>query len=439
MKLFVNPKKAVREMKPMHGVGQAPIFGLSTNMIDYLKTAGIPYSRLHDVDGAYSGSRYVDIPNIFRDFSADPEDEKSYDFAFTDWLIKTLIERDVMPIFRLGVSIENYYYIKAYRIFPPKNYNKWAKICEMIIRHYNEGWSNGFYYNIQYWEIWNEPDNNLPPKNQMWTGTMEEYLELYGTASKHLKSCFKDTIKIGGYGSCGFYHIFTDNLMGMGEECLKYYITFFEEFLKFCKNNACPLDFFSWHSYIDVDTTVKFSNYARRKLDEYGFTKTEHILDEWNNHFNLQERGSGKAAAGAAAMMCALHKTSVSLLAYYDARCGISPYGGMFNPNTHKPLPLYYSFMAFNELYKLGNEIYTEIDSDNVKVLGAADENCCALLIANEKDESYEIDLEFKEGTFNTAEIYLVDTSHKFEKTAVCDNLSSVKIEANSVLLIKFK
>ena len=39
--------------------------------------------------------------------------------------------------------------------------------------------------------------------NQMWTGTPEQYYELYDVAAKHLKACFGDAIKIGGYGMCG--------------------------------------------------------------------------------------------------------------------------------------------------------------------------------------------------------------------------------------------
>ena len=50
--------------------------------------AGITYSRLHDVGGALGGNRYVDVPNIFRDFDADENDSNSYDFVFTDELIK---------------------------------------------------------------------------------------------------------------------------------------------------------------------------------------------------------------------------------------------------------------------------------------------------------------------------------------------------------------
>ena len=49
----------------------------------------------------------MDIPNIFRDFDADPDDPEAYDFAFTDLLIKALVENGVEPFFRLGVTIEN--------------------------------------------------------------------------------------------------------------------------------------------------------------------------------------------------------------------------------------------------------------------------------------------------------------------------------------------
>jgi len=39
----------------------------------------------------------------------------------------------------------------------------------------------------------------------MWTGTAEQFYELYDVTAKHLKKCFGDTIKIGGYGASGMY------------------------------------------------------------------------------------------------------------------------------------------------------------------------------------------------------------------------------------------
>ena len=71
------------KIKPMHGVGQPPYLGPSSSYMHYLKEAGIPYSRLHDVCGPYGGLNYVDIPNVFKDFSADESDPKSYDSATT--------------------------------------------------------------------------------------------------------------------------------------------------------------------------------------------------------------------------------------------------------------------------------------------------------------------------------------------------------------------
>ena len=97
------------KVKPVNGVGQPPMIGMPAEapLFHYLGEAGIPYSRIHDVGGVYGQCRYVDIPNIFKDFSADENDPKNYSFEFTDILMKRLAEQGVEPIYRLGVTIEN--------------------------------------------------------------------------------------------------------------------------------------------------------------------------------------------------------------------------------------------------------------------------------------------------------------------------------------------
>ena len=153
MNLQFNFDKKCGKIKPMHAVGQPP-FCLDLNkiysgMFHYLKEANIPYSRMHDVGGPFGQNLFVDIPNIFRNFDADENDPESYDFIFTDALFEELKKVDVEPYFRLGVTIENCHGLKAYRIFPPKDVDKWARICEHIVRHYNEGWANGYHYGIK--------------------------------------------------------------------------------------------------------------------------------------------------------------------------------------------------------------------------------------------------------------------------------------------------
>ena len=243
-KISINFNNVIGKIKPLHGVGQPPIWGIDCSMFDYLKDAMVPYSRLHDQ--IYS-TRFpcVDIHALFPNFDADPYKEESYDFVFTDIIITELVERGIMPFFRLGESIENFVSVKAYHVFPPKDNLKWAQICEGIIRHYTEGWANGFHYDMQYWEIWNEPEGD-----QMWMGTKEQFFELYKVASKYLKEKFPH-LKIGGYASCGFYAIAQDidakhaNI----EPRFYYYYEYIQDFLKFATENNCPLDFFSWHSY----------------------------------------------------------------------------------------------------------------------------------------------------------------------------------------------
>ena len=67
--------------------------------------------------------------------------------------------------------------IKKYGTIASSNFEKWAKICEYIIAHYNEGWANGFYYGIKYWKVWTEPNGKKPNGDQPnWSGTPEQYM-----------------------------------------------------------------------------------------------------------------------------------------------------------------------------------------------------------------------------------------------------------------------
>lgn len=369
------------KMKPVHGVGQPPFSGTDYSMLHYLTEAGIPYSRLHDVGGIFGGGRFVDIPNIFRNFDANPYDPASYDFVFTDDLITHLMDSGVEPFFRLGVTIENYASMKAYRIYPPKDFRKWAVVCEHVIRHYTEGWADGFRYPIRYWEIWNEPENGIEctTMNQMWLGTDREYFELYDIASKHLKKCFPD-LMIGGYASCGFEHLTNAH----PSERALHWERFFNQFLAYIKESGAPLDFFSWHSYASIGVTMINADYVRKRLDEEGFTETESICNEWN--YEAQLRGTDLHAALTAGMMISMQKSSLDSAMFYDARFGTSIYGGMFNPLTAKPFKAYYSFVAFNELYRLGTEITADCDTEGVYALAATDGKTAKLMLVSTLD-----------------------------------------------------
>ncbi len=396
MKITVDFTKNIGKIKPMHGVGQPPFSllfdGIDVSGINSLKEANIPYSRLHDVGGSYGDSVYVDIPNLFRDFDADENDPESYDFIFTDKLLEALVENGVEPYFRLGVTIENAHAIKSYRIFPPEDFAKWARICEHVIRHYNEGWANGYHMGITYWEIWNEPDNEEEiALNNMWKGTAEQYYDLYAVTSRHLRACFGDTIKIGGYASTGLYLAFMINEpwfrepheVSHWEERAIYHTKFLKGFLERVKKDDLPFDFFSHHSYMTVQQTLAVQKYAEQLLADAGLADVEFHLNEWNTDRTRETRGTSQASANVVAMMIAMHETKMSVMCYYDARLGISVYAGLFNPLTLEPFCTYYSFKAFGYLYGLGNQAEIAGCEAPVYALAASDGEKKALLITN--------------------------------------------------------
>lgn len=346
----------IGRIKPMHAINNAPMRWTFCDSFHYLTEARIPYSRLHDTGGLQGGGVFVDVANVFPRFDADPEDPHSYEFGFTDHLLRELCAADVKPFYRLGCSIENYHpSIGPRRSVPPADPHKWAVICEHIIRHYNQGWAEGFYMDILYWEIWNEPDNEpVAEENPMWRGSMQEFFTLYEVTANHLKDCFPH-LRIGGYASCGFYSVLNARAAAHANVSSRfdYFLEFFEGFLTHIttEGHKAPLDFFSWHSYGGVEENTVFAAYARETLDRYGFTQTESILNEWNP--GIHRRGTLGDAAQVGAMMIALQHTPVDLLMYYDGSLE-SSYGGLFDPMTRTPFKAYYAFWGFGQLYELG-------------------------------------------------------------------------------------
>ena len=395
LQLTVDFEKKLGKVKPMHAVGQPPFYGMDFSYCDYLRAAHIPYSRLHDVGGAYGRSVFVDIPNLFRDFDADENDPASYDFAFTDVLLSELVKYGIKPYFRLGVTIENYASIRAYNIYPPKDFAKWARISEHVIRHYNEGWANGFCYGIEYWEIWNEPEGHPDGSDPcMWLGTREQYFELYRIAATHLKKCFGDKIKIGGYASCGFSALKYENAQralktgvteGLSERegIVLHRQTYFLDFLKMLREHRPPIDFFSWHSYEPFCFDFEQQAYVEKTLSEAGYPDIEIHLNEWNTHYKIENRASSEAAAHAAALMCGMQKTKMSMMHYYDARIGHSTYGGLFDPLTRTPSVTYDAFLCFGALYALGTEAQIEGMPKDVYAVAATDGKDKGVMLVN--------------------------------------------------------
>ena len=159
--LSVDFHNLLGKPKPMHAANNFTIprsgwdAKTSVYMADDFKALGIPYVRNHDasLSTTLGGHHVVDVDAIFPDMSKDPEKPENYDFAVTDEYIRTARVGGNKVFYRLGASIEHG--VKKYRTLPPKDNETYAIVCEHIIRHYNEGWADGFHYNLTYWENYN--------------------------------------------------------------------------------------------------------------------------------------------------------------------------------------------------------------------------------------------------------------------------------------------
>ena len=437
IKIHANFNESRGKIKPLHAINNMPTVPCDwgNDFFGKLREAKVPYSRLHDTGGYFGGAHYVDIPNVFPCFDADENDPASYDFAFTDALLSEMCANGIKPYYRLGVSIENHQYIKPYHIFPPKDYEKWARICEHVILHYNEGWANGFRMGIEYWEIWNEPDNQPDVKdNVMWKGSMEDYFRLYEVTATHLKNKFPH-LKIGGYGSCGFYAINSVDVSNIANSSSRteYFIEFFVKFVEYARDRKLPLDFFSWHSYAGISDMAQFAEFPRKALDDAGYTSCEIHLNEWNPSFHL--RGTAEDAANVMTNMIVMQNAPVDMLMYYDANV-MSPYCGLFNPIDHGVFNTYYSFYIFGQLYALGEQVECYSDRDGVYVLAARGEQGSAIAIVNHTGEKQQISLSFEGETGENAKIFSVDEDRAFLE--VDEDLSCFPILPNSLNFIKF-
>lgn len=371
------------KIKPMHSVNNGPVgsraHSSGTSNDIYYTEAAIPYARNHDANffSCHGGPHVVDIIAIFPNFDADENDPCSYDFHLTDEYIEKTHQAGTKTFYRLGNRIEHE--TKKYGSVPPKDFHKFARICEHIIAHMNYGWANGTNAGIEYWEIWNEPD--LGP--ECWTGTKEQFFELYDITARHLKKCFP-SLKIGGPAVT---HVGNEGFL----------VPMFEYMTK-DKNDPVPMDFFSFHIYTKTPEYVAEQGViARDILDKYGYTETETILNEWNYVrnwspvaemlYNKKVIPSLKGSAFLLSTMLACQKSPLDHLMYYDASMP-SIWNGLFDKDSYLPKKPYYALYAFSRLYLLSNEVKCVCDAENVYTSAAVskDGNEAVIVIAHYED-----------------------------------------------------
>ncbi len=265
----------------LHSSGFGPtICSQTAQDLADVKAMGFKYARTHDWALINPNERVCDYFHIFPLMHLDAKDPKNYWFGPTDYLLKRTREETGLDIFyRLGTSIEHSGHKIHFNSSIPEDFDKVAEIFAGTVRHYNNGWANGFNWGIKYWEIWNEPEGieNMwcPPEGTEGLSPEElkakrdecrsKFVKFFVVALKRLKTEFGDSIKAGGPALCGYNSVWLNDILAA------------------CRDAGVAPDFISWHGYTrDPMQFNRQADLGRKLCDSYGFPKCELIVNEWH-------------------------------------------------------------------------------------------------------------------------------------------------------------
>ena len=117
---------------------------------------------------------------------------------------------------------------------------------------------------------------------------------------------------------------------------------------------------------------------------------------------------------------------------FYDARCNMGVYSGFFDCMTYQPLPTYYSFVAFGELFRRGTQVLLSELPEGVYGCAAKDEDGCLMLV-NTNDTAVEIHLDAV-GLRAVKTCKVIREGEIWQETGFTGSL-----DANSVWLLRFE
>lgn len=241
---FTKEKGALNTMfKECVGAGRANE-GLRADWQQQLayvkKECGFKYIRFHGL--------LTDDMGVYKE---DKDGNPEFNYMYIDALFDFLLSIDIKPFVELGfmpnalASGRQTIFWWRGNVTPPKDYEKWGALIEHLVTHFTERYGEEE-VKSWYFEVWNEP--NLTPG--FWTGTQEEYFNLYKYAVNAVRKV-NPAYKVGGPATAG--------------------AAWEPELIDFCVKNNVPIDFISTHSY----------GVKQGYLDEYGNSGTVLAKEEF--------------------------------------------------------------------------------------------------------------------------------------------------------------
>ncbi len=217
------------------------------------------------------GFKYLRFHGLLCDdmgvYTEDSKGNPHYNFQYIDQLydamlalhIRPFVELSFMPG-KLASGSSTIFWWKG-NVTPPKSMEKWNGLIKALIEHWQERYGTAE-ISQWYYEVWNEPD-----LSGFWTGTREQYFDLYRNTATTIKSVCANC-RVGGPASSG--------------DALE------PAWLSFIARERVPADFESSHTYAVTHGALDADGNAGTVLD----TTPNAIVKRVRNSRNLIDASS---------------------------------------------------------------------------------------------------------------------------------------------------
>ena len=115
--------------------------------------------------------------------------------------------------------------------------------------------------------------------------------------------------------------------------------------------------------------------------------------------------------------MLMMQDTSTDVMCYYDGGMGFSDYKGLFSPDNGYPYRNYYTFMMYDGLYKLENQVRVTNEERLLFAMAAKNGKKAELVLANPTGEEILVIPDLKGFTYTELQILRIDEENRYTLT----------------------
>lgn len=362
-----------------------------------------------------------------------PVESLTYDFAQLDGIVNQITSHEVLP-----------YMSWDYIPYPLQQDGKWNDL-DTDISNWKEVWEEVYYQyakhykdkgvKIGYHEIYNEPDLEILKIWGVFDETFDGFLKLddFAPEGNPGKGVYPDMYE---YGAKGIYRADPDATIGgpgfaLGEIGVEDWVGFLPRVVE----KDLPLDFYSFHTYLDGETwfapegqkneiekvtaglasNKKFLTTATH-INEYSYLNGDNGANAGKNSPYNFYSGGWNTLNG---IMEAVERTSVQWIhwaQFMESTGGYDPYG-MIDQKGNIKAP-FNAMKIYNDIpvwrYRTTASVNGAGSSEGIEALVASTDDKIGYLFWNETDKDQTINATLKNAKFpkGTRRVYRIDAEH---------------------------